>query len=110
MEKMDKPLTKNIRPIVPLLRLPITRVLRLSRAAQSHHPIAPKEVQQWVKDAGLRGRGGADLAPGSNGVWFPWMLIHPKPRYLVVNADEMEPGHSRIDCCWSKTRISYSRE
>ncbi|WP_425955096.1 NADH-quinone oxidoreductase subunit NuoF [Xylanimonas sp. McL0601] len=47
-------------------------------------------VVQAVKDSGLRGRGGAGFPTG-----MKWGFLPPddgKPRYLVVNADESEPG------------------
>ena len=48
------------------------------------------EVAAEVKDSGLRGRGGAGFPTG-----VKWGFLPPlgaKPRYLVVNADESEPG------------------
>ncbi len=46
-----------------------------------------------VKDSGLRGRGGAGFPTGMKwGFLPPADPDHPKPRYLVVNADESEPG------------------
>jgi NADH-quinone oxidoreductase subunit F len=50
----------------------------------------PDEVIALVKDAGLRGRGGAGFPTG-----MKWQFIPQgdgKPHYLVVNADESEPG------------------
>ncbi|MFD3701529.1 NADH-quinone oxidoreductase subunit NuoF [Nocardia sp. NPDC058658] len=55
----------------------------------------PDEVIQIVKDSGLRGRGGAGFPTG-----MKWSFIPQgpgpggitKPHYLVVNADESEPG------------------
>ncbi|NLE79615.1 MAG: NADH-quinone oxidoreductase subunit NuoF [Rhodococcus sp.] len=50
----------------------------------------PDAVIQTVKDAGLRGRGGAGFPTG-----LKWSFIpqgDDKPHYLVVNADESEPG------------------
>ncbi|WP_280181363.1 NADH-quinone oxidoreductase subunit NuoF [Nocardia farcinica] len=55
----------------------------------------PDQVIQTVKDAGLRGRGGAGFPTG-----MKWGFIPQgpgpdgtvKPHYLVVNADESEPG------------------
>jgi len=50
----------------------------------------PTDLIQAVKDSGLRGRGGAGFPTG-----MKWGFLPPddgKPRYLVVNADESEPG------------------
>jgi NADH-quinone oxidoreductase subunit F len=43
-----------------------------------------------VKASGLRGRGGAGFSTGMKWSFMP--KNHPKPSYLVVNADESEPG------------------
>jgi len=50
----------------------------------------PGDVVQLVKDAGLRGRGGAGFPTGMKWGFIP--QDNPKPKYLVVNADESEPG------------------
>jgi len=52
--------------------------------------MAPRDVMGQVKDAGLGGRGGAGFNTGLKWSFSP----DPDglPRYLVVNADEMEPG------------------
>ncbi len=50
----------------------------------------PEEIVEEVKKSGLRGRGGAGFPCG-----FKWTLLDRKsgkPIYLVVNADESEPG------------------
>lgn len=49
-----------------------------------------EEVIQAVKDSGLRGRGGAGFPTGMKWGFIP--KNSPKPRYLVCNADESEPG------------------
>ena len=43
-----------------------------------------------VKDSGLRGRGGAGFPTGMKWGFIP--QDNPNPKYLVVNADESEPG------------------
>lgn len=52
--------------------------------------MVPEDVVTTVKDSGLRGRGGAGFPTG-----LKWSFL-PKPdgnpRYLVINADESEPG------------------
>ena len=50
----------------------------------------PAEVIETVKASGLRGRGGAGFSTGLKCSFVP--KDSPKPRYLVVNADESEPG------------------
>jgi NADH-quinone oxidoreductase subunit F len=50
----------------------------------------PAEVTGIVKDSGLRGRGGAGFPTGMKWSFVP--QDNPNPKYLVVNADESEPG------------------
>jgi len=50
----------------------------------------PDEIIQLVKDSGLRGRGGAGFPTGMKWGFIP--QGDGKPHYLVVNADESEPG------------------
>lgn len=52
--------------------------------------MTPEKVIDTVKESGLRGRGGAGFPTG-----MKWSFIDrnsAKPRYLVINADESEPG------------------
>lgn len=60
----------------------------LRKAIKDGDPLA---VQKAVKDANLRGRGGAGFPTG-----IKWSLVPMGPdsgaKYLVCNADEMEPG------------------
>ncbi|OKL53864.1 NADH oxidoreductase (quinone) subunit F [Bowdeniella nasicola] len=52
--------------------------------------MSPEDVVAQIKDSGLRGRGGAGFPTG-----LKWSFLPPPdggPRYLVVNADESEPG------------------
>lgn len=50
----------------------------------------PDAVIALVKEAGLRGRGGAGFPTGAKWSFIP--QGDGKPHYLVVNADESEPG------------------
>lgn len=47
-------------------------------------------IIEEVKKSGLRGRGGAGFSTGMKWSFMP--QNHSKPSYLVVNADESEPG------------------
>ncbi|MGK2858025.1 MAG: NADH-quinone oxidoreductase subunit NuoF [Thermoanaerobaculia bacterium] len=50
----------------------------------------PDELVQLVKDSEMRGRGGAGFPTGMKWGFLP--KDSPKPRYLLCNADESEPG------------------
>jgi len=54
--------------------------------------LTPEDVLQLVKDSGLKGRGGAGFPTGLKWSFVPMGDNAPKQKYLVVNADEMEPG------------------
>ncbi len=53
----------------------------------------PDEIVRVVKDSGLRGRGGAGFPTGMKWGFIP--QNDGKPHYVVVNADEGEPGTCR---------------
>jgi NADH-quinone oxidoreductase subunit F len=60
------------------------------RALAKALDLGPDPLIQMAKDSGLRGRGGAGFPTG-----LKWGFIPQgdgKPHYLVVNADESEPG------------------
>ena len=54
----------------------------------------PDQLIELVKESGLRGRGGAGFPTGMKWGFIPQGPTGPgaKPKYLVVNADEGEPG------------------
>lgn len=61
-----------------------------SSAEKALKTMTPDQVTEHVKSAGLRGRGGAGFPAG-----MKWSFLDrksEKPRYLVCNADESEPG------------------
>ncbi|HEY8815838.1 MAG TPA: SLBB domain-containing protein, partial [Candidatus Dormibacteraeota bacterium] len=51
------------------------------------------QVIDEVKASGLRGRGGADFPTATKWSFVP--KDHPGPKYIVVNADESEPGSAK---------------
>src|SRR6476619_2910046 len=56
--------------------------------------MTPDDVIALVKDSGLRGRGGAGFPTGQKWSFIPQgdEGAGAKPHYLVINADESEPG------------------
>ena len=60
------------------------------KAAEKALAMDPDAVIQLVKDSGLRGRGGAGFPTGMKWGFIP--QGDNKEHYLVVNADESEPG------------------
>ena len=89
----DKPLTRNIRPEhVPLPIDEYERAGGYQAVRTALKQMSPEEVVGAVKDAGLRGRGGAGFPTG-----VKWGLTAsgegvPAQKYVVANGDEMEPG------------------
>src|SRR5438309_84041 len=59
-------------------------------AARKPLAMDPDAVISLVKESGLRGRGGAGFPTGNKWGFIP--QGDGKPHYLVVNADESEPG------------------
>jgi NADH-quinone oxidoreductase subunit F len=59
-------------------------------ARQALFSMTPAQVIDDVSRANLRGLGGAGFPTGKKWSFIP--KASPKPRYLVVNADEGEPG------------------
>ena len=54
--------------------------------------LSPQEITETVKNSNLRGRGGAGFPTGLKWSFVPMGADAPRPKYLVANADEMEPG------------------
>ncbi len=52
--------------------------------------LSPDQITEQVKKSGLRGRGGAGFPTGLKWSFMP--KEKSKPHYLLVNADESEPG------------------
>ncbi len=64
------------------------------RALTKALTMAPDDVIALVKESGLRGRGGAGFPTGQKWSFIPQGTegAGAKPHYLVINADESEPG------------------
>ncbi len=92
-EAMERPLTRNIRPgDEPLWIEAYTRAGGYAAVRKVLGGMTPQAVIDEVTASKLRGRGGAGFPTGRK-----WSLErsagNASPRkYLVVNADEMEPG------------------
>lgn len=90
---LDRPLTRNVRPD----RSPTYfadyeanggyQGLRTALAKYS-----PADCLQIIKDSKLRGRGGAGFPTGMKWSFVPMDKASPGHKYLICNADEMEPG------------------
>jgi NADH-quinone oxidoreductase subunit F len=52
--------------------------------------MTPEQIVDEVKASALRGRGGAGFPTGLKWSFVP--RASPKPKYIVINADESEPG------------------
>jgi NADH-quinone oxidoreductase subunit F len=62
------------------------------KALRKTRAMAPDDVIAELESSGLRGRGGAFFPTGRKWAFVPKPDQLPKPHYLVVNADESEPG------------------
>jgi NADH-quinone oxidoreductase subunit F len=49
-------------------------------------------IVEEVRKSGLRGRGGAGFVTGLKWSFMPREVLPERPHYLVINADESEPG------------------
>ena len=88
---MDRPLTQHIRDDrQPLTLKEYERVGGYQALRKALKEMTPKAVTDLVKEANLRGRGGAGFSTGLK--WSLVPLDTGVQKYLVTNADEMEPG------------------
>jgi NADH-quinone oxidoreductase subunit F len=90
---MERPLTEHIKPDSAILNLENFRQAggygSLHKALKK---MVPAEVTSLVKASNLLGRGGAGFPTGVKWSLVPMDGERSKPKYLVCNADEMEPG------------------
>jgi NADH-quinone oxidoreductase subunit F len=90
---METPLTDNIRSgqEPPDLRA-YERAGGYQALRKALSSMTPHQVIEEVKASTLRGRGGAGFPTGVKWSMVPNGDAAPRPKYLVANADEMEPG------------------
>lgn len=90
---MERPLTKNIKEgREPLDIKGYEKAGGYQAVRKAIKEMAPKDVTDLVKSANLKGRGGAGFNTGMKWSFVPLGKDAPRPKYLVANADEMEPG------------------
>jgi len=88
----ERPLTKDVKPDGEALSLQEYERTGGYQSLGKALRMEPKEVTDLVTKSGLRGRGGAGFSTGSKWTFVPVGKDAPHPKYLVANADEMEPG------------------
>jgi NADH-quinone oxidoreductase subunit F len=89
---MEKPLTQHIRRKATLSLKEYENTGGYQGLRKVIKEIKPADVIQVVKDANLNGRGGAGFPTGLKWSFVPTGTDAPRPKYLVANGDEMEPG------------------
>lgn len=88
----DRPLTQSMRPDGEALTIKEYERTDGYQALRKALKMPPKEIQEIVKNSNLRGRGGAGFNTGMKWSFVPMGNDAPRPKYLIANADEMEPG------------------
>src|ERR1700731_1098481 len=89
---MEKPLSGNFRPDKEAVSLAEYERAGGYQGLRKALAMEPAEVTELVKRSNLRGRGGAGFPTGTKWSFVPMGKEASHPKYLVANADEMEPG------------------
>jgi NADH-quinone oxidoreductase subunit F len=90
---MERPITQHFREDGQPLSLEEYRSFGGYEAARKAlTDMAPNEVTKAVLDSGLAGRGGAGFSAGRKWSFVDVKDVWAETRFLVTNADEMEPG------------------
>ncbi|MDB5250578.1 MAG: NADH-quinone oxidoreductase, subunit [Segetibacter sp.] len=90
---MERPLTKHIDLNRPPLNLKeYEQVGGYEAVRKVLKGMTPVEVQKLVQDSNLKGRGGAGFNTGLKWSFVPMGPEALHPKYIIANADEMEPG------------------
>jgi NADH-quinone oxidoreductase subunit F len=90
---MDRPLTGALRSDGVALGLDeYERAGGYRALRKALRELEPADLTAMVKASGLRGRGGAGFPTGTKWQAVPMGPSARRPKYIVCNADEMEPG------------------
>ena len=90
---MEKPLTGRLRTDgQPVSLADYERAGGYQALRKALGGMTPQAVQDVVKAANLRGRGGAGFPAGLKWSFVPMGPKARRPKYFIANADEMEPG------------------
>lgn len=90
---MELPLTKHISAgSGPLSLAEYEKAGGYGALRKAVKTMSPLEVQNVVTLSNLRGRGGAGFPTGKKWAAMPMGKEAHRPKYVVINADEMEPG------------------
>lgn len=90
---MEQPLTGNLLPgDAPLDLAAYEHVGGYQALRKALDSMSPKQVMDTVTASNLRGRGGAGFPTGPKWSFVPMGDKARHPKYLIANADEMEPG------------------
>jgi NADH-quinone oxidoreductase subunit F len=88
----ERPLTANLRPDGQAVDIAAYEQAGGYQGLRKALQLQPQDVTELVKQSNLRGRGGAGFPTGLKWSFVPMGADAPRPKYLVCNADEMEPG------------------
>jgi NADH-quinone oxidoreductase subunit F len=89
-KRQKRVLLRNNALIDPSSILDYIRVGGYSALVKALTKMTPESVIKQVKDSGLRGRGGAGFSTGQK--WESARNASGDPKYVIVNADEGDPG------------------
>ena len=91
---LQLPLTRNIGPDrAPTDMAAYERNGGYQGLRSAFGKLSPADCLQTIKDSRLRGRGGAGFPTGMKWSFVPMDdQLNPGHKYLICNADEMEPG------------------
>jgi NADH-quinone oxidoreductase subunit F len=92
INNMEKPLTQHIKNDGTWLTLKEYEAAGGYQALKKALKSEPKEISKIVKDSGLKGRGGAGFSTGTKWGLVPMNSTIRMTKYIIANADEMEPG------------------